>query len=149
MTIDRSVMAFAGAMAPLVVASLDIAGVSHEATGRVFVASDRALMIFGLGAPVNAATAAPPFARAMAVAAPPETVLYGSVAQVDGTTLWLRTRTDLVRVDLGAADSAGKSVTLVPGRAVEVVGHRQPDEAVRAGWLAYASEWPALWKADE
>jgi hypothetical protein len=119
------------------------------ANGKVFVASDRALMIFGFGAPVNVAAASAPFAHALSAAAPRDVVLYGSIAQLSGASLWLRTRTELVRVDLDTAERAGKTLTLVPGQAVEVVGRRQPDGIVRAEWLSYAPDSPALWKADE
>jgi hypothetical protein len=120
------------------------------ANGNVFVASNRALMIFGLGAPVAvAAGPAPILGAALTEAVPRKTVLYGTVVQVDGSTLWLRTRTDMARVDVSAAESSGNGVTLIPGRAVEVVGRLERGGSVRAEWLDYPQDSPALWPADE
>jgi hypothetical protein len=120
------------------------------ANGNVFVASNRALMIFGLGAPVAAAAAPAAMpGTALTEAVPRKTVLYGTVVQVDGSTLWLRTRTDMARVDVSAAESSGNGVTLIPGRAVEVVGRLERGGSVRAEWLDYPQDSPALWPADE
>ena len=107
-------------------------------------------MIFGLGAPVAvAAGPAPILGAALTEAVPRKTVLYGTVVQVDGSTLWLRTRTDMARVDVSAAESSGNGVTLIPGRAVEVVGRLERGGSVRAEWLDYPQDSPALWPADE
>ena len=119
------------------------------ANGNVLVASNRALMIFGLGAPVAVAATPLALSAAALAAASRETVVYGTVVQVDGSTLWLRTRTDMTRIDISAAEGSGNAVTLIPGGAVQVVGRLQPGGAVRAEWLAYAPDSPALWKADE
>jgi hypothetical protein len=121
------------------------------ANGNVFVASNRALMIFGLGAPVAvAAASAAPHATIAAAAAPRKTVLYGTVVQADGSTLWLRTRNDMARVDISAAESSGNvGIKLLPGRAVAVDGRLEADGGVQAESLWYANDSPALWPADE
>src|SRR6202011_1602186 len=98
------------------------------ANGKVFVASNRALMIFGLGAQASASAGLVAITSATNARAPArEAVLYGTVVQVDGSTLWLRTRTDMARIDVSDAENSGKTVTIVPGGAVEVVGQLQSD----------------------
>jgi hypothetical protein len=121
------------------------------ANGNVFVASYRALMIFGLGAPVAvAATLAATQATVAAAAAPRKTVLYGTVVQQDGSTLWLRTRKDMTFVDISAARSSGNAgVGLRPGTALEVIGLLQPGGGVQAESLSYPDASEALWPADE
>ena len=100
------------------------------ANGRVFVASNRELRIFGLGAPPAQVVASlTPMAKPAAGAA---AVLTGTVVELDGSTLWLRTRTRMARVDVSEAERANKSVTLVPGRAVSVDGRLLSDGAVQA-----------------
>jgi hypothetical protein len=121
------------------------------ANGNVFVASNRALMIFGLGAPVAVAAmpAATP-ATIAAAAAPRKMVLYGTVVENDGSTFWLRTRNNMTLVEMSAAKSSGnEGIKLLPGRAVEVVGQLQPGGTVRAEALWYVDDSPALWGADE
>jgi hypothetical protein len=55
----------------------------------------------------------------------------------------------MARVDVSAAESSGNGVTLIPGRAVEVVGRLERGGSVRAEWLDYPQDLPALWPADE
>ena len=117
------------------------------ANGRVFVASNRELRIFGLGAPT-----APVIASLAPVTKPPAgsaAVVTGTVVELDGSTLWLRTRTQMARVDVADAERANQTVTLVPGRAVAVNGILRSDGAVQASSIDYAPDSPALWKADE
>ena len=76
-------------------------------------------------------------------------VVNGTVVELDGPTLWLRTRTETLRVDVSDAERAYQTVPLVAGKAVTVYGHREKGGAVRADSIDYAPDSPALWKADE
>lgn len=117
------------------------------ADGRVFVASNKELRIFGLGAPSAPVTvSAAPIAKPVAGSA---AVVNGTVVELEGSTLWLRTRTETLRVDVSDAERAYETVPLVAGKAVTVYGHREKGGAVRADSIDYAPDSPALWKADE
>ena len=118
------------------------------ANGQVFVASNRELRIFGLGAP----PAAPPIAALAArprPAAGSEAVLFGTVVEADSSTLSLRTRTGMERVDIAEAERTYKTVPLAPGKAVAVYGRHGSEGAIQADSIDYAQDSPALWGADE
>jgi hypothetical protein len=76
-------------------------------------------------------------------------VIYGTIAELDGSTLVLRTRTLTERVDVFDAERAYKTVPLAPGKAVTVYGHHEANGVIRADSIDYAPDSPALWKVDE
>jgi hypothetical protein len=118
------------------------------ANGQVFVASNRELRIFGLGAP----PAAPPIAALAARPRPAvgsEAVLFGTVVEANSSTLSLRTRTGMERVDIAEAERTYKTVPLASGKAVAVYGRHGSEEAIQADSIDYAPDSPALWGADE
>ena len=118
------------------------------ANGQVFVASNRELRIFGLGAP----PAAPPIAALAARPRPAvgsEAVLFGTVVEANSSTLSLRTRTGMERVDIAEAERTYKTVPLALGKAVAVYGRHGSEEAIQADSIDYAPDSPALWGADE
>jgi hypothetical protein len=117
------------------------------ANGEVFVASNRELRIFGLGAPAPQVAMLAQM-KASAANAQSETKLYGTVVEVNGPTLWLRTRTKMARVDVAGAESASRTVSLIPGTAVTVIGRIQSDGVVQADRIDYAPDSPSLWQPD-
>jgi hypothetical protein len=118
------------------------------ANGLVFVASNRELRVFGPGAPPAGPVVAALAARA-SPAAGSAAVLFGTVVEADDSTLSLRTRTGMERVDISEAERAYKTVPLAPGKAVAVYGHHENDGAVQADSIDYAPDSPALWDADQ
>jgi len=131
---------------PFLLSSANIVPV--VANGQVFVASNRELRIFGPGAP----PAAPPIAALAARPRPvagSEAVLFGTVVEADGSTLSLRTRTGMERVDIAESVRTYKTVPLAPGRAVAVYGRHEAEGAIQANSIDYAPDSPALWGADE
>lgn len=114
------------------------------ANGRVYVASDKALMIFGLGAPSAAQTST----LTEHVNTPSSGTVFGTVVALDGSLLWLRTKTRMVRVDIGQATTNQKVVTLIPGRAVAVNGSPESGGAFQAEMIEYAPDSPAMWPED-
>jgi hypothetical protein len=119
------------------------------ANGLVIVASNRELRIFGPGAPPPAAPAVVAFGVRARPAAGSAAVLYGTVVEADDSTLSLRTRTGMERVDISAAERAYKTVPLAPGKAVAVYGKHKSDGAVEADFIDYAPDSPTLWDPDE
>ena len=112
------------------------------ANGRVYVASNKELRIFGLGGVQVAARAE----SVETLAAPTQVRLYGTVVEVDGqSTLWLRTPSRLLRVDIAEAVAKQKISPLVPGRAVLVNGTSAGGGAVKANSIEYAPDNPEFW----
>jgi outer membrane protein assembly factor BamB len=113
------------------------------ANGRVFVASYKQLGIFGLSQQVI--TAATPASGVPISMARSTATFYGSVVEANPSTLWLRTRTRVARVDIAQAERNRKTVTLAPGRAVAVTGSVAADGTIIAASIDYAPDSPALW----
>ena len=116
------------------------------ANGRVYVASNKELRIFGLGGQVVASAA---MSQLASLARHRAKTLYGSVFEVEGAKFWLRTRTDLVHVDATGAKQKQSIVALVPGRAVVVHGSVDSSSGMNADSINYAPESPALWPPDQ
>ena len=112
------------------------------ANGRVYVASNKALTIFGLGAAVAAQTSMPAEQENLHLGGGP---LFGTVVEVDGSTLWLRTETRMVRVDIAGATANQKVVTLAPGRAVMVNTSGESGGVYQADTIEYAPDSPSMW----
>jgi hypothetical protein len=119
------------------------------ANGRVYVASYKAVRSFGiLSGPKNASAA-----RASSKATLPElakvtaheSVIYGTVAEVNATQLWLRTRTDVVTIDVADVQQKELTVPLVLGKAVRVEAHVDADRHVTATEIEHAPDSPSLW----
>ena len=107
--------------------------------GRVYVASDKALMVFGLGA----AVAAQPSVLAEQARPLSSGPLFGTVVEVNDSTLWLRTETRMVRVDIRQA-IANRAI-LVPGKAVVVYGSPESGGIYVANMWEHAPSSPSLW----
>lgn len=121
------------------------------ANGRVYVASDRQLAIFGLGAPAAAADRVGTAALAAPAAdnAPPARV-SGVIATVSGNTLVVRARTGaLVSIDISAALASESAVALYAGEAVTAAGARDAAGVLRAVAVTRAKPGAAAWPADE
>jgi hypothetical protein len=131
---------------PFLLSSANIVPV--VANGQVFVASNRELRIFGPGAPPPAPAVAALAARPTP-AAGSEAVVFGTVVEADSSTLSLRTRTGMERVDIAEAERTYKTVPLAPGKAVAVYGRHEMGGAIQADSIDYAPDSPALWAADE
>jgi hypothetical protein len=94
------------------------------ANGKVYVASDSELRIFGLGgqAPAAATAAAVRVRPALAAAA---NTYSGSIIRIEGTRLWLNSaQQGVLEVDAAKAQEEGLSVHLEPGEPVTVHGSR-------------------------
>jgi hypothetical protein len=107
------------------------------ANGRVYVASDKELKVFGT-------VAAPP----MDTAGPPNQV-FGVVIKVEGSEITLQTRTGRqVRVDPTAAENAHLSAGVRLGGAIQVRGTIDSRGVMRAEGILRARNSPAFWEAD-
>ncbi|MGH6800051.1 MAG: hypothetical protein ACRECZ_01315, partial [Methylocella sp.] len=120
------------------------------ANGRVFVASNQQLTIFGLGGGpfvAGAAAAAKPAARNTNA---PSHEITGVLEHADGPVLTLRTRTGkLARVDDSEALRKEQSGVLVPGNAYTAKGTTYDSTgALRAQTVGRAKPSPALWPPD-
>jgi hypothetical protein len=120
--------------------------------GRVYVASYKQLQIFGLGAPsqLHVATAELATAElAPRTAVSHRAVIYGTVVRRSGNTLWLRTRNDMVGIDLSAALSEGLVSPLTPGAAVRVEADVDARAHMKAREVEYAADSPSYWQDEQ
>jgi outer membrane protein assembly factor BamB len=118
------------------------------ANGRVYVASYKELRIFGRGGTLVASEVASDASR-VEEAERPNLDLYGTVVGVEGSTLWLRTSSQMVRVDIAQATANHETVTLTPGNAVLVKTTSTATGSVKADAIEYAPDSPALWPAEK
>ncbi len=128
------------------------------ANGRVFVASDGELTIFGLGDPMGqaeraamTATRAAARARVNSVLklAPGEHAIYGHILSVDGSSLILQRRDgERTRVDTTAASDQMGRAFVAPGKAVLVIGAYAADGTLEARHLERAKPSADSWLAD-
>jgi hypothetical protein len=120
------------------------------ANGRVFVASNRQLTIFGLGGHPLVA----PSAAAAAAAAPEDThmsphAITGVLEHADGSVLTLRTRTGTItRVDGSDALLNGQTGVLVPGNAYTAQGTYDSTGVLHAQSVWRAKPSPEIWPPD-
>ena len=117
--------------------------------GRVFVASNRQLSIFG----VHASSASTfPVASGAQLVSPPSTPgsghqIYGTVLESSDSRVTIETRTGkLVRVDVSAIRIGPGSIRA--GRRVQVMGDYDDKGVLHATMLYRAKPFPALWPAD-
>jgi len=121
------------------------------ANGRVYVASYKKLVMFGLGAsPARTASLAD-----LAEDAPPDVLpagmheITGKVLSVDAVSVKLRTRTKtLVTVDTQAAAETHLAARAVVGDALTVRGAYDARGVLKAQATMRADSSPALWGAD-
>jgi hypothetical protein len=123
------------------------------ANGRVYVASYKKLVIFGLGAsPAVTASVAELDTDDDTVDDAPlgnDHVLIGNVISIDSATVKLRTRTGrLVTVETVAAKKAHLAVTVSRGEALMVHGVYDKRGVMHAETIMRAKDSPALWPAD-
>ena len=130
---------------PNVIANANIVPV--VANGRVYVASNKQLTIFGLGGH--------PFVARAAAAAPsvetdmPPHAITGVLELADGPVLTLRTRTGTIaRVDDSDALRREQTGVLVPGNAYTAQGTYNSTGALHAQAVTRAKASPAIWPPD-
>ena len=130
---------------PNVIANANIVPV--VANGRVYVASNKQLTIFGLGGH--------PFVARAAAAAPsvetdmPPHAITGVLEHADGPVLTLRTRTGTIaRVDDSDALRREQTGVLVPGNAYTAQGTYDSTGALHAQAVTRAKASPAIWPPD-
>ena len=117
------------------------------ANGRVYVASNKQLTIFGLGGHAFDAPAAA--AQPVARNTKSPHAITGVLEQAGGPLLTLRTRTgNIARVDGSEALRREQTGVLVPGRAYTVQGSYDSNGALHAEAVARAKGSPALWPLD-
>jgi hypothetical protein len=119
------------------------------ANGRVFVASNKQLTIFGLGGhPFVAAAAAAGPPTALNTHMPPHAIT-GVLEHADGPVLALRTRTGTIaRVDGSEALHREQTGVLVPGNAYTAQGTFDSTGALHAQAVTRAKASPAIWPPD-
>lgn len=122
------------------------------ANGRVYVASYKKLVMFGLGAsPAKTASLAGLADDVEPVEADAGTghVLYGTVVGIDTVSVKLRTRAKkLVTVDTRAAEAAHLAARPVVGGALMVRGDYDARGVLKAESTMRAKPSPDLWEAD-
>ena len=117
------------------------------ANGRVYVASNKQLTIFGLGGHV-AGAAAPGPPTALNTHVPPHAIT-GVLEHADGSVLTLRTRTGkIARVDGSEALRREQTGVLVQGNAYTAQGTYDSPGALHAQTVARAKPSPAIWPPD-
>ncbi|MGH6795009.1 MAG: hypothetical protein ACREDH_07380, partial [Methylocella sp.] len=120
------------------------------ANGRVFVASNQQLTIFGLGGGPFAAPAAAAAKPAARTAHAPPHEITGILEHADGPVLTLRTRAgETAQVDDSDAVRSGQTGVLVPGNAYTAQGTIYDSTgALRAGIVTRAKPSPRGWPLD-
>jgi hypothetical protein len=120
------------------------------ANGKVYVASDQAVSIFGIGGAKRKVTLPPPVRVDMRVAlAPGEHEIYGTVLRIDGTAIDVRTR-DGRTASIDAATAKSKFDLARPwvGHALMARGTFAGDGTMKAGLIVHAKDSPKMWLAD-
>jgi hypothetical protein len=123
------------------------------ANGRVYVASYKALAIFGLpsasGAKPSAAAQFVPAAPAPLPLPPDGHEIFGTIKTVAGSSIALATRTGkLIRVDAANAVRGHLSVGLLVGEPVTVYGSYDGSGVLRATSVMHAKHSPIGWPVD-
>lgn len=123
------------------------------ANGKVYVASNKELKVFGLSAPpVEKATVT---GREMGHApigaelTPGSNVtIHGDVigpVEGDGATLWFNTCPHAIKVDVAKAREGQKAPELVPGRSLVVYGSVSANGVITAERIDYGGDLPGQW----
>jgi outer membrane protein assembly factor BamB len=124
------------------------------ANGKVYVASYKALMIFGPnGAPVGAAQAAAMMAPAASSQVLPAGVtarVTGTLLAINGTTLKLQTRNrQTIGVDISPALESGRIANLIPGQPYTALADAiQSDGSLQAMSVMRAKPGIGAWPQD-
>jgi hypothetical protein len=123
------------------------------ANGKVYVASNKSLAIFGLGTGQGTGIAFPAVAaaaRPLAAATPSGThVVYGTVAVVNGPRFILAKRAGTgVNVDATKAMQAHNAIPLVVGGPVVVQGSADASGTIQADTVMHAKPGSQLWPPD-
>lgn len=115
------------------------------ANGRVYVASNQQLAIFGLGGVT-------PTAAQMTTAAAPTadtgSQISGTVRSINGSLVTLETRSGLAPVDVSEAQAAHLSVIIIVGKAITARGTRDTNGLLLASTVIHAKSSPKLWPPD-
>lgn len=121
--------------------------------GRVYVASNAQLAIFGLGSPPHATAAAaiPAASKSphLLQLQPGQHAISGTVTAMSHETLTLKTRDgSLLQVNYAEASHNSQIAVPVTGNAMQVVGHYAPGVLVAHSMQRIKSS-PALWPLDQ
>ena len=120
------------------------------ANGKVFVASDQTISIFGIGGAKRKVALPAPVRVDMRIAlAPGEHEIFGTVQHIDGTTIDIRTRTGATaRIDAASAKSKFDLARPWVGHALMARGTFASDGTMNAGLIVHAKDSPKMWLAD-
>jgi len=120
------------------------------ANGKVYVASNKSLAIFGLGTPIPFPQTVAAAARPLAAATPSGThVVYGTVAAANGPRFILAKRGGTaVNVDATKAVQAHSAIPLVVGGPVIVQGSMDASGTIQADTIMHAKPGSQLWPPD-
>jgi outer membrane protein assembly factor BamB len=120
------------------------------ANGRVYVATNKSLAIFGLSGGSPARLPASSFAPApRAELAPGEHEIYGTLVRIDGTLLTVRKRDGkTIVVDFAEAQRRFRMAEPTVGHALLARGTFDKGGILLAHALQHAKNHPALWPAD-
>ncbi len=121
------------------------------ANGKVYVASDQSLTIFGSGADRAHPPALPEPKRVdMRVAlAPGMHEVYGTITRVDGTAIDVKLRDGkALRIDSSVAKTSFDLAKPWVGHALMARGSYGRDGTMRASMVFHAKDSPAMWQAD-
>jgi len=120
------------------------------ANGKVYVASDQALTIFGIGT-AGRHVAIPEARRVdMRVAlAPGQHEVYGTVLKIDGAAIVIRTRDGrIARLDATKAKARYDIARPWVGHALMARGRYAPDGVLHAETIFHAKDSAAMWLSD-
>jgi hypothetical protein len=120
------------------------------ANGKVYVASDQTISIFGIGAPGRKVSLPSPVRVDMRVAlAPGEHEIFGTVQRIDGAVIDIRTRDGrTARIDAASAKSKFDLARPWVGHALMARGTIASDGTMKAGLIVHAKDSPKMWLAD-
>jgi hypothetical protein len=120
------------------------------ANGKVYVASDQTLTIFGIGgAKRNVALPAPKHVDMRIALAPGEHELFGRVERIEGTSISLRVRDGrLVAVDASQAKSKFNFAKPWTGHALMARGAFAADGTMKAAVIVHAKDSERMWLSD-
>ena len=120
------------------------------ANGKVYVAANQSLAIFGLSN--TAATAALPVPRVVDMRlplAPGQHEVYGIVSSIAGNSIVIHTRNgQTVNVDAAAASANFDKAQPRGGHALIARGRIAADGTLKADIVLHAKDHPAMWPAD-
>jgi hypothetical protein len=120
------------------------------ANGKVYVASDQAISIFGIGGAKRKVTLPTPVRIDIRVALTAgEHEVYGTVQRIDGTIIDIRTRDGrTARIDAATAKSKFDLARPWVGHALMARGTIAGDGTMKAGLIVHAKDSPKMWLAD-